>query len=248
MNLSAIVKPYRLKVYQQGNVYCQYDENRVSAFSVQMFTAKFWQQQKAVTGTAQGRGTTWFLEYNTQQWVLRHYYRGGLIGKLIKDSYLYQGMALTRAAQEFTLLAKMQQCNLPTPQPIAYQVIKKGFFYHADLITQRIENAEDLATVLSEKRLSSALWQVIGATIRKFHQQGIYHHDLNAHNILIDVNDKVWLIDFDRGEQRKINNKWQQNNLERLKRSFLKELNKLPAFHWQEQDWFAFMQGYQGKV
>jgi len=248
LNLSAIVKPCQLKTFQEDNIYCQYDENKVAEFSAQIFNADFWQQQKAITGSAQGRGTTWFIEYNSQQWVLRHYYRGGLVGKLIKDSYVYLGIGRTRAAQEFSLLAKMQRSNLPAPQPIAYQVIKNGLFYHADLISQRIENSSDLVAILSEKSLSTSQWQNIGATIKKFHQQGIYHHDLNAHNILIDNNDKVWLIDFDRGEQRKIAVSWQNNNLARLKRSFQKELNKLSVLNWCEQNWDDLMQGYQTKI
>lgn len=248
MNLSAIVKPCQLKIYQQGHIYCQYDEIKMTEFSEQMFNAQFWQHKKAITGTAQGRGTTWFIEYNTQQWVLRHYYRGGLIGKCIKDSYLYLGLKRTRAALEFSLLTKMQHYDLPAPHPVAYRVIKNGLFYHADLISQRIENSTDLVTILSEKPLTSSQWRNIGTTIKKFHQQGIYHHDLNAHNILIDNNNKVWLIDFDRGEQRKVATSWQQNNLERLKRSFLKELNKLTIFHWQGHDWHDFMQGYQSEI
>lgn len=247
MNPSTIVKPCQLKTFQKDHIYCQYDDNKITEFTEQMFTADFWQQQKAITGKAQGRGTTWFVEYNNQQWVLRHYYRGGLIGKLIKDSYFYQSMKHTRAAQEFSLLVKMQHYNLPAPQPIAYRVIKNGLFYQADLISQRIENSADLVAVLSQKSLSALQWQQIGATVRKFHQQGIYHHDLNAHNILIDHDDKVWLIDFDRGEQRKIANNWQQSNLARLKRSFLKELNKLVVFNWSEQNWDDFMLGYQTK-
>ncbi|MBL4910302.1 MAG: 3-deoxy-D-manno-octulosonic acid kinase [Alteromonadaceae bacterium] len=240
-----MVKPCKLNTYQHGAIYCQYDENKLTEFSPQLFNSDYWQQKNAITGSAQGRGTTWFIEHNKQAWVLRHYYRGGLVGKFIKDSYFYQGMTKTRAVQEFNLLAKMQQLALPAPAPVAYQVIRSGLFYYADLLSQRIENAHDLVAILSIKTLSSTLWQRIGETIQQFHQHGIYHHDLNVHNILIDDNDKVWLIDFDRGEQRTINKSWQQANLRRLLRSFNKEKNKLPNFQWQPQDWQQLLMGYK---
>jgi 3-deoxy-D-manno-octulosonic acid kinase len=244
LNLPTIVKPCQLKTYQQGNIYCQYDDECIADFSPAMFNAPFWQQQNAITGSAQGRGTTWFIAYQKQQWVLRHYYRGGLIGKLINDSYWFQSLATTRAAREFDLLAKMQQLALPAPKPIAYQVSRSGLFYSADLISQRIENAKDLVAILSEQKITPDLWQNIGATIKQFHQQGIYHHDLNAHNILIDQQNKVWLIDFDRGEQREVNTHWQQKNITRLLRSFNKENNKLANFYWQNADWQTLLQGY----
>ncbi len=245
MNLSAIVKPCQLNTYQQGAIYCQYDKNKLCDFSPQVFNSDYWQDKNAIVGSAQGRGTTWFIEHNNQEWVLRHYYRGGLIGKLINDSYFYQGIAKTRAAQEFSLLAKMQQLNLPVPAPVAYQVVRSGLFYHADLLSQRIEKAQDLVAILTSKPLDPKLWQAIGKTIQQFHQQGIYHHDLNAHNVLIDDHEKVWLIDFDRGEQRKINKSWQQANMQRLLRSFHKEKARLPSFYWQAQQWQQLLHGYQ---
>ncbi len=214
-------------------------------FSVQMFDSDYWQQQNAIIGSAQGRGTTWFVLYNEQQWVLRHYYRGGLIGKLIKDSYLFTSLDKTRSVQEFKLLQHMQALALPAPAPVACRVIRDGLFYQADLLTQRIENANDLVALLTKENLDKALWAKIGATIGKFHLQGIYHHDLNAHNILIDQQEKIWLIDFDRGEQRAVSTLWQQANMARLLRSFRKEKKQLTPFCWQESDWQYLLAGYQ---
>jgi len=217
----------------------------IKNFTPQMLDGGYWQQQKAVVGSAQGRGTTWFVLYQQQQWVLRHYYRGGLIGKLIKDSYFFYTLQKTRAVQEFNLLQKMQQLALPAPAPIACRVVREGLFYKADLLTQRIEQASDLVALLTQQVLAKNLWIKIGQTIAHFHHQGIYHHDLNAHNILIDQQEKVWLIDFDRGEQRAIKTSWQHANMRRLLRSFRKEKNKLTSFYWQETDWQYLIKGYQ---
>ncbi len=246
-----IVKPCHEKTFQQGgilkNIYCVYDSNEIENFQESMLDAHYWQAQNAITGSAQGRGTTWFIQTShNQHWVLRHYYRGGLIGKFNKDSYWYRSQSTTRAAQEFNLLKQLQQLNLPAPKPIAYRVVRKGLFYHADLLSSRINNAQDLVAILTEQSISDILWKKIGATIKRFHDHKIYHHDLNAHNILIDANDNVFLIDFDRGELRNSHNSqaWQQANMARLHRSFLKESNQLAQFHWQAEQWSSLLEGY----
>ena len=116
----------------------------------------------------------------------------------------------------------------------------------AELLITRIENAQDLVELLSKQALSETLWKKIGVTIKRFHDNNIYHHDLNAHNILIDNKENVFLIDFDRGEIRKNNQaSWQQTNIARLLRSFEKEKNKLPTFHWQHDHWQLLLEGYQ---
>jgi 3-deoxy-D-manno-octulosonic acid kinase len=231
LNKPAIVKPYQEKTYQQGNVYCCYNANAIDDFSPEMLDSQYWQEKNAITGSAQGRGTTWFVQYETlsstvaskSQWVLRHYFRGGLIGKIINDKYLFSGQKNTRAACEFQLLNTLQSLALPAPKPIAYRVTKQGPFYQADLLSSRIEHAQDLVAILSQGELAEPVWLEIGRVIRRFHDAGIYHHDLNSHNILVDDQDKVWLIDFDRGEQRAVSSPWQQANIARLLRSFEKE-------------------------
>ena len=244
MNPSAIVKPCHEKIIQQGDNYYCFDESAVADFNENMFNATYWQKQKAITGTAQGRGTTYFIKHSNNEWVLRHYYRGGLVGKIIHDSYLFTSFEKTRAAQEFNLLKTLSLLNLPAPTPIAYCVKKSGLSYQADILTARITDAQDLVAVLSTSAVTEQMWQSIGRCIKAFHQQGIYHHDLNTHNILIDKHEKIWLIDFDRGEQRQPNKKWQQSNLDRLLRSFNKEKAKLSVFNWCADDWQLLLEGY----
>lgn len=242
----------QLRCFQKDNTYCLFDEAEVTNFSPDMLSMQFWQDRDAITGSAQGRGTTWFVQYNdnkTQQekhWVLRHYYRGGLIGKIIRDGYFFISQKNTRAAQEFSLLAHMQTLALPAPKPIAYCVTRYGLFYRADLLSTRIKNAQDLVAILSKQTIPDKLWKKIGTTIKSFHDNNIYHHDLNAHNILIDDQSNVFLIDFDRGEVRTSNqSSWQQSNMARLERSFLKELRKLPNFLWKKENWQLLLDGYK---
>lgn len=232
-------------IFQQGNDYCVYTENLPKPFSAEMLTPDYWQNNNAITGSAEGRGTTYFIQYQQHHWVLRHYYRGGLIGKFNKDSYWFSDIEHTRAAKEFSLLKKMQTLGLSAPKAIAYRVNKKGLFYKADLLSSRIENAKDLVDILQSKPLDETVWFNIGVMIHEFHQQGIYHHDLNSHNILLDNTMKPWLIDFDRGEQRKIQTDWQEANIARLLRSFRKEKDKLASFYWDDENWQQLLSGYK---
>ncbi|WP_286234287.1 3-deoxy-D-manno-octulosonic acid kinase [Thalassotalea sediminis] len=244
MNPSTIVKPCEEKHFQKEGIYCLYDSSIVDTFTPEIFTAHYWQHKKAISGTAQGRGTTYFIADDQKHWVLKHYFRGGLIGKIINDSYLFTGLQHTRSVSEFTLLKQLNALSLPAPRPVAVQVVKHGIFYRADIITERITNAQDLVAILLKEKIKTALWRNIGQCIRRFHNHGIYHHDLNAHNILIDDKNKIWLIDFDRGEQRSPAKTWQQANMERLLRSFEKEHQQNANFHWHSKNWQLLMEGY----
>lgn len=244
----------KFKLLEQGNITCFYNHSLINPFDTNMLSPNYWQKKKAITGSAQGRGTTWFLQYtddkdNVHDWVLRHYYRGGLIGKLINDSYWFSGLKNTRAAQEFSLLRHMETLHLPAPKPVAYKVVRQGLFYKADLLSTRINNARDLVAILSEKQLPEDVWHNIGATIKRFHQHSIYHHDLNSHNILLNDNEQVFIIDFDRGELRTnpTNTQWKNDNMARLERSFLKELNKLERFYFSNDNWKTLLEGYQAQ-
>ncbi len=210
-----------------------------------IFTSEHWQQLNAISGQAQGRGTTWFFKHCGREMVLRHYFRGGLIGKLFTDHYVYTGLNNTRPIREFNLLSHISSLDLPAPQPIAVHVKKRPLScYTGDIITQKIDKAADLVSLLSERALSPEELNIIGETVKRFHDHNIYHHDLNAHNILLDGQNTAWLIDFDQGAIRKGSDSWKQQNLDRLKRSFEKEQLRLATFHWNKQSWRHLLEGY----
>ncbi len=221
-----------------------HDPELLATIGSDVFQYDYWQLRDAVTGQAFGRGTTFFLHHQDHHWVLRHYRRGGLVGKLINDSYLYLGLESTRPVAEFRLLQLMHQQGLPVPRPVAAQISRHGLWYRGDIIMERIQNTQDLVAWLSEGPLSEADYQAMGRLIRRFHDAGIYHADLNSHNILRSDQGQLWLIDFDRGEVRDPG-VWKEDNLARLLRSFEKEKERLPVFHWQEDDWQALMAGYE---
>ncbi len=193
---------------------------------------------------ALGRGTTWFFQYRQQNLVLRHYRRGGFIAKLLRDYYVYTGLSLTRAYREWHLLDDLAQKGLPVPQPYAFHIYKHKLFYQADIITREINNSMPLSQRLQQQALAPQLWQSIGKTITEFHAHDIYHADLNAHNILLDENDKVWLIDFDRGCFKPMTAARRNKNLNRLLRSLEKLSVQYRNFNFSENDISALKKGF----
>lgn len=207
-----------------------------------VFDAEYWHEQSKVTGSATGRGTTWFVQLETMQAALRHYRRGGLFGKLVKDHYWFTDWSRTRSAEEFHLLHTLIAAGVNVPRPIAARVVKRTFCYQADLLSERIPNTQDLVSILAAKSLPIESYRAVGLQIAKMHHAQVNHTDLNIHNILIDGVGKVWIIDFDKCSQQ-AGDDWKQGNLDRLKRSFLKEVGKR-QIHWQEETFEHLLAGY----
>lgn len=211
----------------------------------QVFEIDYWRQNNLIIGSAQGRGTTWFVQLNKLAGALRHYRRGGLFGKLIEDNYFFSGWEKTRSIAEFYLLIELRKAQVNVPRPIAARAIKKGLTYRADLLSEKIANANDLASLLETAPLSKKIYQKIGEQVHKMHHCQVNHSDLNIHNVLIDNNDNVWIIDFDKCKKQS-GEHWKEANLKRLKRSFNKELKKR-AINWSETDWLALIEGYKNQ-
>ena len=190
--------------------------------STALFEAAYWRARHLVVGEAPGRGSSLFLQArDDEQWVLRPYQRGGLIAKLSQQRYVWLGVERTRAFREVRLTAALYGQGLPVPRPVACCVTRFGLTYEAALLTVRIPGARALASLLTNGEADEALLKRVGAMIKRFHQAGLDHVDLNARNILVDEAGKPWLIDLDRCRLRPPG-KWQASNLQRLERSVVK--------------------------
>jgi 3-deoxy-D-manno-octulosonic acid kinase len=105
-----------------------------------------------------------------------------------------------------------------------------------------------MAEWLGKRRLPVRQLETIGACLCRFHEEGVYHADLNARNILLSDSGRVYLIDFDRGALRSPSNSWRRANLERLKRSLEKFRRQERHFAFDDEDWKALLRGYEGNV
>ena len=229
------------------NITIAYSSPAHNSLTSAHFSADYWQQNDRIIGTSCGRRTTWFVKPDAKPWVLRHYWRGGLMAKLSDDLYFFSGIDYTRPIAELRLLEEMYHLGLPVPKPIAAKVEKVGLWYRGDILIQQIEAAKDLHALLSDTAMPSELWLQLGKQIARFHNLGVYHADLNIKNILLS-DDQFYLIDFDRGEMKTPHKSWQQSNIKRLRRSFEKEQAKLASLNFNEQNWQDLLSGYQTAI
>lgn len=196
-----------------------------------------------------GRARVHYFRQNNYDMVLREYRRGGTVAKVTEVKYLWNGLVNSRPWKELQLLAEMKRRQLPVPTPFAAILVKEGLFYRASLITYRLAETETFASRLATAPAPEWLWQRIGGVIRMMHDQNIYHSDLNANNILINTDNAVFLIDFDKSEIRKKGNDgWKFDNLERLQRSLKKIYTRHNIFHYSDKAWALLAQGYASRA
>ncbi len=221
-----------------------YDPSRIDHPHEDDFDPAALAAARRIEGGARGRGSVWFVSARGHggSWVLRHYRRGGLIARLIADWYVWCGAAATRSFRELTLLDDIEALGLPAVRPVAARYRRAGLGYRADLLTAAIKGSRTLATLLAADP-GAAPWRQVGATIRAFHDAGICHADLNAHNVLIDATGEVWLLDFDRGSRRPPG-AWRARNLRRLRRSVGK-LSRAAGGTFDAAHWAALEAGYE---
>jgi 3-deoxy-D-manno-octulosonic acid kinase len=221
-----------------------YDASRAGNLVQAWFDPAHWKSRNEVEGEARGRGAAIFIKPEGKRWVLRHYRRGGMIAALSKDKYIWRSEGLTRPFLEWQLTYHLFRAGLPVPAPVASWYQQSGMFYRGDIITERLPEADSLAACLRIGALSILNWVAIGRVIRRFHDLGVCHPDLNAHNILLGQGDSVYLIDFDRGTLRKPG-LWCDGNLVRLRRSLEKVTYALPPDRFTESDWQGLLGGYR---
>ena len=86
-----------------------YDTAILNQISEAAFSPAGWASATVIGGALKsgGRGNTLIVSDGQQEFVLRHYLRGGLPGRIIRDSYLWTGEDQTRSFAEWYLLAKL---------------------------------------------------------------------------------------------------------------------------------------------
>ena len=222
-----------------------YDKAIINQISAELFSAEGWPHAELLTGSLRsgGRGNTMFVGNVPRQFVLRHYMRGGLIGKLVRDSYVFSGEDLTRSFMEWRLLDKLAANNMNVPRPAAARFIRRGTFYTADIITVRIPDVVSLSEYIAVEARSEEFWRSLGAAIWKFHKAGVYHADMNAYNVQVDKDGDIWMLDFDKGTIRTPGS-WQQETLSRLHRSLEKVLGLDPKLHFSKTNWEQLLEAY----
>jgi 3-deoxy-D-manno-octulosonic acid kinase len=231
-------------VAKLGRSVIVYDDAIISQIKEDLFEPSNWPDADIVPGYSGGRGTTLFINHEGDDWVLRHYHRGGAVGKFLTDQFLWLGPDQSRPCIEWDLLAELHNLQLPAPVPVAARYVRHGLCYTADLITRRLPDVVPLSRRMEAAPLTKDIWRAVGHCVGLFHRSNIYHADLNAHNLQISGDNHLWLLDFDRGRIMRGGGKWQQDNLDRLQRSFRK-ISQNGSVTFSDQEWRWLIQGYE---
>jgi 3-deoxy-D-manno-octulosonic acid kinase len=242
---SSIIEPREALI---DHTHILYDAVLVTGPQILSFEPRELIERRALVGETGGRGRTYFIRINGNDWVLRHYRRGGAIAPLLKDRYLWTGLERTRAWLEWHLLRELWLGGLPVPRPVAARVSRTALVYTADLITQRLLETRSLADMLNGNALAQEQWHAIGSCIRRFHEVGVDHSDLNAHNILLTPQGHVYLVDFDKSTVHRFAPTIEHRNLARLRRSLNKLRSLSTAFHFSDSAWQALCAGYDAGI
>lgn len=192
--------------------------------------------------SADGRGKTLLYKLDNKDLILRHYNRGGLFGKIVKDRFFLFERNAHRAIDEFNLLNYMISQGLMVPHPVIVREQRNLLSVTQDIVIERKVGFSDLSKIISNRHLTKEEFLKIGKTIKQFFDKDILHTDLNIRNILIDDKCNVFIIDFDKCFHTKLNFNQKTSMLDRLLRSFNKEVNKSDrnAVYFNESD-FKFL-------
>jgi 3-deoxy-D-manno-octulosonic acid kinase len=246
--LSARIFSFSFKPHMQQEPTTIWQDERIGhRFVEQDFDLDHWTRQADTQLLGGGRGGSVRFDLEGKSYVLRRYLRGGKMAALLKDRYLWGGRDSSRPAREQRAIERAMQHGLPVPPVAAWLTQRSGLYYRAAIISRFIPNLGTVASFLGERALADDRWSALGALIRRLHEAGIFHADLNANNILIDTHDEFHLIDFDKAVLDGDANLG-QDNLARLLRS----LNKIgrgreadgKPWHFREEDWTQLQAGY----
>lgn len=137
----------------------------------------------------QGRGPVPVLTTPLGRWVVRHYHRGGSVAApLLRDRYVRIG--LPRPVREAHASRELLRRGIPTPRVMGGAVYPVGAFYRADIVTEFIAHAADLAFLLFEEERGGPeradVLEEVGRLLARTAAAGVSHPDLNAKNVLVE--------------------------------------------------------------
>ncbi len=129
--------------------------------------------------------------------VIKYYRRGGAIRYLIKKRYLKCGK--TRCQIEYELLQKVRSLGINAPDPVAF-AYRGRLFYQCWLVTREIQYHQTLAQLCrSDKEQARMAMKAVIRQVSMLIKNKILHADLHPGNVIVDNQNQVYLLDFDKG-------------------------------------------------
>lgn len=163
--------------------------------------------------------------------VIRHCRRGGALGGLLGDRHWSPESAWDEMRISETLLRE----GVAVAEVLAVRAEKHGLTWRLDVVTRTIEDAATLRDCLAGEaprgfpRLPPAA--PVAAAVRRMHDSGLWHADLNLQNILLTRHGEARIIDLAGSRLRRpLPERARLDNIARLYRSLEKQHLRVPRF------------------
>ncbi len=113
------------------------------------------------------------------------------IAKRYRRPEIDEAVRRSRTTHEAKVITRLRELGIPVP------VILFLDLANASIYMQRIKG-EELRTILprTSPETIGNLAEKLGIIVGKMHRGGVAHGDLTLANIIIDGEDKLWLVDF----------------------------------------------------
>jgi len=172
-----------------------------------------------------GRSRVRSVPIDGRRMVVRRYAHGGLFGRFLGDVFI----SPRRAAREVEVARRALEKGVPTAVPIGVRLQRAlGLFFRMDLLSEEIAGARALPEALltaarNAKPSKGEIIRAVGAALRRLHDAGIYHADLQVRNIVLDDAGRAYIIDLDKAKlKERLSFAERLSNLRRLHRSAVK--------------------------
>ncbi len=187
--------------------------------------------------------------------LVRHYRRGGLLGRLLGDRYWGAG----RFFEEARVTERARALGVAAPAVLGVRAEKVMCrWYRGDFATREITGSRDLAFYLQRWRdtgevpadpLRSSLARKLGELLRRMHDAGIVHADLNVKNLLVRIEPacpdgvQAFVVDLDKARIcPSVPARLRAENLLRLYRSLEKQGFAGSVVGWRDR--MGFLRAY----
>ncbi len=153
--------------------------------------------------------------------VVKHYRRGGWLSHLIKKTYFKWHKPRCRI--EYEQLQIVRSAGVKAPEPIAF-AYRGALLYRAWLVTKEIKKQKSLAQLsLEAPDKAETLIRPLAEQVKRLIGSAILHVDFHPGNVLVNEQDEIYLIDFDKsGPYKGSKHALKQRYLKRWQRAVTK--------------------------
>lgn len=149
-----------------------------------------------------GRGAPGVFDFGGNTFVIRQYLHGGWLRGITKGAFLGEG----RAFDELDTTLYLEESGFPVVKPFGYISRRSILTNELFFITFFIDQARDLVGYFrsSHARERLRMAKKLAIYFYRLGKLGVYHPDLHLKNVLVDKDDDLLFLDFDKAHRKNI--------------------------------------------